>query len=206
MLTKEQLAKVYMHRSVDALDQYMVKLNAAMTEFGINTPLRQAAFLAQLGHESGELRYFEELATGMAYEGRVDLGNTQPGDGMRYKGRGPIQLTGRTNYIKAGQALGIDLVNNPALAATIGIGCRTAGWFWKTHGLNELADKKEFDAITKRINGGFNGKAARDAYYKLALSVLVVPEPVKPVVPVQQPAPKPAVIVERETKEIDPKE
>lgn len=172
MLTKEQLGLIYVHRSVAALDQYMVKLNAAMDEFQINTPLRVAAFLAQLGHESGELRWFEEFATGQAYEGRADLGNTSPGDGVRYKGRGPIQLTGKKNYALASAALGIDLVASPALAATIGIGFRTAGWFWKTHGLNELADVKNFDAITKRINGGFNGKAQRDALYQLALKAL----------------------------------
>src|SRR5574338_751116 len=176
MLTKEQLAKVYTHRSTQALEQYMVKLNAAMTEFGINTPLRVAAFLAQLGHESGELRWFEEFASGHAYEGRADLGNTSPGDGQRYKGRGPIQLTGKANYIKASKALGVDLVAFPHLAATIGIGFRIAGWFWKPHGLNELGDQKQFDSITKRINGGFNGKAHRDALYQLAQQALVVQE------------------------------
>jgi putative chitinase len=191
MLTKEQLAKVYKNRSLAALDQYMVKLNSAMVEFEINTPLRVAAFLAQLGHESGELRWFEEFASGMAYEGRADLGNTSPGDGQRYKGRGPIQLTGKANYIKAGKALGLDLVNNPHLAATIGIGFRIAGWFWKTKGLNELADKKDFDLITKRINGGFNGKQHRDALYQLAQQALVVEERKPEVKQPSEPVPTP---------------
>ena len=94
-------------------EQYLPHINKAMAEGNINTPKRQAAFLAQLAHESGSLRYMEEIASGAAYEGRSDLGNTQPGDGTRYKGRGPIQLTGRSNYREAGKALGLDLEGNP---------------------------------------------------------------------------------------------
>ena len=149
-------------------------LLAALDEAEINTPVRAAAFLAQLGHESCDLRYFEELATGAAYEGRKDLGNTQPGDGIRYKGRGPIQLTGRSNYRAASLALGLDLEGNPSQAAAVDVGFRTAAWFWRTHGLNEMADAGGFDAITKRINGGFNGKPDRDARFarcKAALGV-----------------------------------
>jgi putative chitinase len=150
----------------------MPHLNAAMQEAGINTPRRQAAFLAQLAHESGEFRWMEELASGAAYEGRTDLGNTQPGDGMRFKGRGPIQLTGRSNYHAAGQALGIDLVNNPRRAADPDVGFRTAAWYWNNRNLNQYADAGNFDAITYRVNGGYNGKAERDAYYNRALQVL----------------------------------
>ena len=113
-------------------------LNTAMAEAQINTPKRQAAFLAQLAHESGELRYMEEIASGAAYEGRTDLGNTQPGDGVRFKGRGPIQLTGRNNYRAAGKALGIDLENNPKRAADPDVGFRTAAWFWNSRNLNTL--------------------------------------------------------------------
>src|SRR5207342_2210749 len=96
---------------------YLPYLNAAMAEAKINTPARKAAFLAQLAHESGELRYMEEIADGSAYEGRRDLGNTHPGDGRRFKGRGPIQLTGRANYERFGELLGVDLVNDPDQAA-----------------------------------------------------------------------------------------
>src|SRR5215467_14480028 len=116
----------------------------------------------------------EEIASGAAYEGRRDLGNTQPGDGKRYKGRGPIQLTGRANYRRAGKALGLDLEKDPAKAADPAVGFRVAGWFWKTHGLNELADKGDFREITRRINGGYNGLASRQAFYKKAKEVLGV--------------------------------
>lgn len=152
--------------------EYLPHLNAALDEFQINTPLRISAFIAQLAHESVGLTVFEEFASGRAYEGRRDLGNTQPGDGMRYKGRGPIQLTGRANYREVGKALGIDLENNPKLASTPEVGFRVAGQFWERNGLNELADAQKFDSITKRINGGFNGKEDRDRYYKKAKQVL----------------------------------
>lgn len=149
-------------------------LNRAMVEFGITTPKRQAAFLAQLGHESGSLKYFEEIASGAAYEGRTDLGNTHPGDGKRYKGRGPIQLTGRANYRAAGRALGLPLEKRPGMAARISVGFRTAGWFWKTHGLNGLADRGAFDTISRTINGGDNGLQDRRDYWARAKRVLGV--------------------------------
>ena len=173
---------------------YLPFLQQAMEEFEINTYLRKAAFLAQLAHESGELKYMEELASGEKYEGNIEnLGNTQKGDGRRFKGRGPIQLTGRANYEKYGEKLDLDLVNNPTIAATKEVGFRIAGQFWKDHGLNELADKgtqivdvtrtrkgggkfvekhPAFDAITFRINGGFNGKDERIKYYERGKKVL----------------------------------
>jgi predicted chitinase len=134
---------------------------AAMLEFDITTRPRAAAFLAQVLHESGGLRYFEEIASGAAYEGRRDLGNTQPGDGRRFKGRGPIQLTGRANYAWASKALDIDLIANPQRAAEHEIGWRIAGLYWKSRGLNELADQGDFQQITRRINGGYNGDTDR---------------------------------------------
>ncbi len=168
----QQLQSIMPHLSTARAQQMLPHLNAAMQEAGINTPRRQAAFLAQLAHESGEFQFMEELATGEAYEGRLDLGNTEPGDGPRFKGRGPIQLTGRSNYRAAGQALGIDLENNPRRAADPDVGFRTAAWFWNSRNLNSFADAGNFDAITLRVNGGFNGKASRDAYYARAMQVL----------------------------------
>jgi len=147
-------------------------LNKAMAEANITTPKRQAAFVAQLAHESAQFRYFEEIASGAAYEGRRDLGNTQPGDGKRFKGRGPIQLTGRSNYRAAGKALGIDLENNPKRAAEVDVGFRTAAWFWNSRNLNTYADAGNFREVTRRINGGYNGLADREAYYRRALNVL----------------------------------
>lgn len=175
MLTDDQLKTIMPKCPQAKRNLYLPFLNAAMAEAEINTPLRMAAFLAQVAHESAEFRYMEEIADGHAYEGRKDLGNIQPGDGKRYKGRGPIQLTGRTNYRLCGQALGLDLEGQPLLAVQPENAFRTACWFWTTKKLNGYADLGEFDTITKRINGGFNGKAERDAYYQKALAAL--PEP-----------------------------
>ena len=146
-------------------------LVAAMAEAEICTPLRRAAFLAQLGHESVDLRYMEELASGSAYEGRRDLGNLLPGDGQRYKGRGPIQLTGRANYRAAGEALGLPLEEQPHLAARPSVGFRVAAWYWTNRGLNELADAGDIDEITRRINGGMNGAADRRDRFARCLRV-----------------------------------
>lgn len=170
-VTRAQLLSIMPLARPRAAD-YLPHLNVAMREAAMISPLRRAAFLAQLAHESAQLQFMEELASGAEYEGRRDLGNTQPGDGVRFKGRGPIQLTGRNNYRAAGRALGIDLLANPRRAADPDVGFRVAGWFWTSRGLNDLADRQQFDAITRRINGGLNGKAERDRYYALALRVL----------------------------------
>ncbi len=172
-LTEKQLRAIMPHLPKAKAAKFLGPLNAAMKEYQINTRKRQAAFLAQLAHESGELRYMEEIASGEAYEGRKDLGNTKPGDGKRYKGRGPIQLTGRSNYRRAGKALGLDLEEHPEKVATPEVGTRVAGWFWKTHGLNELADKGDFKEITRRINGGYHGMPNRQLYYRRAQEVLL---------------------------------
>ena len=139
---------------------------AAMVEFSITSQSRAQMFLAQVLHESGGLRFFEEIASGAAYEGRRDLGNTQPGDGRRFKGRGPIQLTGRANYRWAGRLLGLELERHPEIAARHAIGWRIAGLYWKSRGLNALADRGDFLAITKRINGWTNELASRQLYLR----------------------------------------
>ena len=132
--------------------------NIHFRTYGIlDNSLRFTHFLAQLAHESGNFKYMEEIASGAAYEGRKDLGNTQAGDGKRYKGRGPIQLTGRANYRRYGQQLGIDFENNPEIVAIPSVGLLVACKFWSDNGLNELADKDDVLSITKRINGGTNG-------------------------------------------------
>jgi putative chitinase len=153
-------------------DTFCAPLNIAMGEFEINTPARQAAFIAQIAHESGQLRYVRELASGAAYEGRTDLGNTMKGDGVRFRGRGLIQITGRANYKACGAALGLDLILYPELLEQPMYACRSAGWFWKTRGLNELADAGDQVKITRRINGGTNGLAERLAYFEIARKVI----------------------------------
>jgi len=152
--------------------KFIEPLNAAMAEFEIDNTERESAFLAQIAHESGSLKYVHELANGTAYEGRTDLGNTEAGDGLRYKGRGLIQITGRANYGACGAALGVDLIADPQLLERTDLACRSAAWFWKAHGLNELADKGDFRLITKRINGGYNGYQERVAFYERALEAL----------------------------------
>ena len=173
MLDEATLLKIMPHAKSRVQD-FLEPLNAAMREFHINTPVRQAAFLAQIAHESGELRYVKEIASGAAYEGRKDLGNTQPGDGMRYKGRGLIQITGRNNYAECGKAMGVDLITNPELLETNDLACRSAAWFWASRGLNDLSDRGDFERITKRINGGLNGYQERLVYHARAKTALGV--------------------------------
>jgi len=127
------------------------------------TALRFAHFFAQLGHESGGFRYMEEIASGAKYEGRADLGNVRTGDGRLYKGRGPIQLTGRANYRDYGRRIGIDLEAHPEIAAVPSIGMMTACAYWTVKGLNALADRGDVETITRRINGGLNGFDDRKA-------------------------------------------
>lgn len=171
-MTLNQLTDIMPFAQVGRASFFLPPLNAAMEEFDINTPARQAAFIAQLAHESGSLRYVKELADGHGYEGRSDLGNTQAGDGPRFKGRGLIQITGRENYRKCGEALGLDFIADPALLEQPENACRSAGWFWKMHRLNELADVGDFEHITRRINGGTNGMADRLAHWERAKAVL----------------------------------
>jgi len=157
---------------VERMAPFVEPLNAAMTEFDITTPARQAMFLAQLAHESGGFRYVREIASGEAYEDRADLGNDYPGDGVKFKGRGLIQITGRTNYSACGAALGLDLLSQPELLEPPANAARSAGWFWYSRGLNALADVDDFKRITKRINGGLNGYEERLAYYNRARKVM----------------------------------
>ena len=151
---------------------FLAPLNAAMAQFGIDTPLRQASFLAQVAHESGQLLWLRELASGAAYEGRSDLGNVVAGDGVRFKGRGLLQITGRANYAACGVALGLDLLAAPQLLEQPGAACRSAGWFWQSRGLNRLADAGDQERVTRSINGGVNGLAERLALYQVARKVL----------------------------------
>lgn len=182
-------------------------LIAALEEAKINTLPRMAAFLAQCGHESGEFKYMEEIWGPTPQQLRYDppttlaakLGNLNPGDGYKYRGAGPIQVTGRAQFKEAGKALGLDLEGHPEQAFTPAVGFRMAAWFWNKKGLNTYADQltmdvtndltapqelvaaiaeksmkrcKPFDWITQRINGGFNGRDDRNRRYAEICRVL----------------------------------
>ena len=151
-------------------------LNTAMNRYQIVGTKRVAAFIAQIGHESGQLKYVKEIwgptLAQTKYEGRKDLGNTVVGDGSRYLGRGLIQITGRANYMTCGEGLGLDLIKQPELLEKPQHACMSAAWFWATNGLSTLADAGQFDKITRRINGSQNGAADRQALYARALKVL----------------------------------
>jgi len=169
VITIEDLKAICRFASTARLEPFVEPLNDAMHEFEIDAnPAREAHFLAQIAHESGGFRYVRELASGEAYEGRADLGNTEPGDGVRYKGRGLIQITGRANYKDCGDALGLDLLAEPELLERSDLACRSAGWYWQEHALNELADRGDIRSITRKINGGYNGLSDRQAYLALA--------------------------------------
>lgn len=173
MITTD-LIRAIMPESGPRAALFTLHLVTAAAEFDISTAERVAAWLAQLAHESGQLRYVRELASGEAYEGRKDLGNTQPGDGARFRGRGLIQITGRANYEQLRVALGLDCVAHPAILEEPQHAARVSGWFWKSRGLNELADlgPQEFARITRRINGGINGLPDRQMFYRRARAAL----------------------------------
>lgn len=176
---------------------FLDPLNAAMDEFGISTPVRVGMFLAQVGHESGSLRYTCEIASGAAYNGRKDLGNTldaafaiaaQYGalPGPFWKGRGLIQITGYNNYFACSRDLYKDplhLLHNPSALELPGAAARSAGWFWWSNQLNNLADAGDFDGVCDLVNrgrktpavGDANGYDDRASFYSRAQRVLGVP-------------------------------
>jgi predicted chitinase len=204
MISIDQLKACYKRmllnpRTCAALCPLLVR---ALTEARIDTPARIAAFLAQVGHESGEFKYMEEIWGPTPQQLRYDppttlaarLGNINPGDGYRYRGAGPIQVTGRAQFRAAGKALGLDLENSPEQAFSPEVGFRLAAWFWGTKSLNAVADQltmdpqldiaavpteslkvaqcKPFDLITLKINGGFNGRDDRNRRYVEICQVL----------------------------------
>lgn len=175
-MTPQTLAEA-MNIPLARAEKWADALTAAMAGGQINTRLRIAAFLAQIGHESGSLVYVKELGGPSyfaKYDGRKDLGNTQPGDGAKFCGRGLIQVTGRANYAKASAALFGDdrLLRKPDLLEVPDWAAKSAVWFWTSRNLNALADQDRFTDITKAINGGTNGLEDRKARYKFALTVL----------------------------------
>lgn len=182
-LTQGVIYACWPHVTPTNLGLYALGLLKAAQDIGavesteIVKPRRLAAFLAQIAHESGELRYSEEIwgptPAQLKYEGNKLLGNTQPGDGFRYRGRGLIQLTGRTNYALFSNAIGNpSLLAFPDLVAEPWFGSRAAAWYWNTHRCSEYADVGDFDKVTRAVNGGLNGKQSRDNYYTHIRKVL----------------------------------
>lgn len=198
-ITMQQLLQI-LPNAGQVAGVFVPVLNTAMSRYQIVGTNRIAAFVAQVGHESGHLtclvenlnysadalrktwpsRFDIELASAIArdpeqianiaYGNR--MGNSAPGDGWKYRGRGLIQITGKNNYRPCGEALGLDLSAQPDLLEKPQHACMSAAWFWATNGLNTLADAGKFDAITQRINGGQSGAADRQALYARALKVL----------------------------------
>lgn len=173
------------------IEKFLPHLNYAMDKYRISNYNRITCFIAQIAHESGSLKYVRELADGMAYEGRRDLGNVDIGDGPKYKGRGLIQLTGRNNYITLSEEFGVDLIGHPERLEQPMYAANSAGWFWKWRGLNEIADYPEewrkdykgkardkFEWISIKINGfnskinAPNGLPDRIKHYELAKNAL----------------------------------
>lgn len=179
MITLQDLKAIAPNGRADLLQAIVVNSPVLFPQYGITTERRVCHLLAQLAHESAGFQTLEEYASGAAYEGRKDLGNTVKGDGVRFKGRGYIQLTGRANYTNYGKRIGVDLVTNPSLAAVPKNALKLALEYWAAKGLNNLADRDDLVGITRKINGGTNGLKDRQAYLTRAKKVIqVVVQPV----------------------------
>jgi putative chitinase len=194
-MTNEQLAAL----GIDA--KWLQPLEDTFAKYEINTPARQASFIGQCAHESGNFKILQEnlnySAEGLMktwpsrfptkevadqyarqpakIAGKVyngRLGNTSEEEAAKYLGRGLIQLTGKENYEHCGSNLGVDLLGNPDLLSTPEYACLSAGWFWGKRGLNALADSQDYETMTKRINGGLIGLDDRKAKIAKALSIL----------------------------------
>jgi putative chitinase len=184
MISAAQLRQIMPTCPQATINVYAVPIYDAMVAFGIDQTLeRQAMFIAQVAHETIELRYVVEIASGAAYEGRLDLGNTQPGDGVKFKGRGLLQITGRLNYASCSLALFGDyrLLSAPQLLEQAAHGADAAGWFWQSNGINLIADAGDFVSVSRRINGTNkitgepNGLAQRLMYWRRAQLALGEP-------------------------------
>lgn len=166
-LSQNSLKEIYPNIKPDKCELYVNAFNNVFPRYNMNTPRRIAAFLGQIGVESGELKYDKELPskynkkdvnnplepTGTLYEGRKQLGNTQEGDGPKFIGRGILQLTGRANYENMSKKLGVDLINNPELACNPVISAMIACEYFKERGLLELSDVWDLEKITEKVNG-----------------------------------------------------
>ena len=170
-LSQDALMAVMAMGSSSTISIYLDLMLTAFPTYHIDTPLRMAHFLAQIGHESLSFVYTQEIASGAAYEGRKDLGNIHKGDGVRFKGRGLLQLTGRDNYASYSQYKKVDFLqsgNEELIATTPEYALDVSLWFWMKRKLNKYADGDKLKAITRRVNGGYNGLADRADYLERA--------------------------------------
>lgn len=202
MITLQQLMKIMPAARPSVAASFVDPLNRAMFAYEITTQLREAAFLAQVAHESTQLsalvesfnykadrllavfpHYFDQKEAeayarqpariaSRVYANRMGNGDEASGDGWKYRGRGLIQITGRKNYQACGEALGLDLLDAPIQLEAPPLAAMSTAWFWKENGLNELADHEQFTAITRKINGGTNGLPQRLAFYKSAMKTM----------------------------------
>ena len=175
VVTPEELTAIVPGIAPERAAEVINPLNDAMIRHGIDTPVRQAAFIAQLAVESDSFRTFEEYASGRAYEGRSDLGNVQPGDGERYKGRGAIQITGRHNYEKVSEHTGVDFVANPEWLSAPENAFTTAAWYWNSRNLNDVAENAGIVRVSELVNGGHHALQRRVADFERGLNVLLQP-------------------------------
>lgn len=174
-ITNKQLKQIYPYSTQTNRDKYLPYINKFAAEYNMDTYEYLCAFLSQIGHESGQLKYVEEIASGKAYENRKDLGNIYKGNGIMYKGRGLIQITGRANYTSLSKDLKVDFIANPYLLKEPLYAVLSAFWYWKKRNLNKYSTLKESDfmILTKRINGGFNGYKNRYDLWCQAKQILL---------------------------------
>ncbi|CDW85625.1 glycoside hydrolase family protein [Stylonychia lemnae] len=168
LITITKLKQIMQQLSEEKARIFIPYLKKYMIKTDISTPRRIAIFLAQIAHESAQFVYLKEIADGSQYEGRIDLGNTEVGDGVKFKGRGLIQITGRSNYKKYGNLMNLDLINNPVLLEQVENAVYVSCLFWQDRKLNRLADQDDFLGVTKKINGGTNGLSDRQMFYERA--------------------------------------
>ena len=174
LITPDQLRELVPALCAASAEPHAAALGPAMAAFGISTPRRIAAAIAQFAHETGGFRTLRELGNDAyfdRYDGRDSLGNVHPGDGLKFKGRGYIQITGRANYAAAAEATGLPLLDNPELAEEPRYAALVSCWWWQAHGLNKRADALDFYRITKTINGGTNGIEQRRRYWERAKQI-----------------------------------
>lgn len=173
LITKKQLAYIWDVNENLISDRIISDLNNCLERFKINTPQRMRHFISQISHESGGGRWMQELASGDAYEGRTDLGNTQPGDGRKYKGAGFIQLTGRANYSAFSKFMNDAKIMNGVDYVSLTYPATSAGYWWHSNDMNNLCDNSpSVEQVTRRVNGGYNGLEDRKIYYRRCLDVI----------------------------------